>query len=99
MYQDDQGRWFCPDCILDAIDPAFLDEERDERGELKRPYVLEPPTKQVSIRLSVTDLELAKRLGKRKGIPKYQSYIKTLLHEALVKEAGQGRAEKRKRAV
>lgn len=99
MYQDDQGHWFCPDCILDAIDPAFLDEERDERGELKRPYVLEPPTKQVSIRLPVTDLELAKRLGKRKGIPKYQSYIKTLLHEALVKEAGQGRAEKRKRAV
>jgi len=99
MYQDDQGHWFCPDCILDAIDPAFLDEERDERGELKRPYVLEPPTKQVSIRLPVTDLELAKRLGKRKGIPKYQSYIKTLLHEALVKEAGQGRVEKRKRAV
>lgn len=90
MYQDDQGKWFCPDCILKQIDPAFLDETRDDRGELKRPYVLEPPTKQVSIRLPVTDLELAKRLANRKGIPKYQSYIKRVLHEALVKEAGQG---------
>lgn len=89
MYQDDQGQWFCPDCILEELDPTFLDEERDDPGELKRPYVLEPPTKQVSIRLSVTDLELAKRLAKQKGIPKYQSYIKTLLHKALVKEASQ----------
>ncbi|MBI5379158.1 MAG: hypothetical protein HZA23_03270 [Nitrospirae bacterium] len=94
MYQDDQGQWFCPDCILEEIEPAFLDEEREDRGELKRPYVLAPPTKQVSIRLPVTDLDQAKRLARRKGIPKYQSYIKTLLHEALVKEAGQKRAKK-----
>jgi len=90
MYQDDQGQWFCPDCILEELDPAFLDEEQDNPGDLSRPYVLEPPTKQVSIRLSITDLELAKRLAKQKGIPKYQSYIKTLLHEALIKEARQG---------
>lgn len=87
MYQDDHGQWFCANCILEEIAPAFLDEELDDPGELKHPYVLEPPTKQVSIRLSVADLELAKRLARRKGIPKYQSYIKTLLHEALVKEA------------
>jgi predicted DNA binding CopG/RHH family protein len=56
---------------------------------LEQPYVLELPTKQVSIRLPVTDLKLSKWLAKRKGIPKYQSYIKALLHEALVKEASQ----------
>ncbi|MDA2939286.1 hypothetical protein MYX75_13625 [Acidobacteria bacterium AH-259-A15] len=89
MYQDDQGQWFCPDCIVQEIDPAFLDEERDDRGELRRPYRLEPPTKQVSIRLAIIDLELAKRLARSKGIPKYQSYIKTLLHKALIKEASQ----------
>jgi hypothetical protein len=99
MYQDDQGQWFCPDCILEEIDPAFLDEEMDERGELKRPYVLESPTKQVSIRLPVTDLERAKRLARRKGIPKYQSYIKALLHEALLKEASQDQEKKSRRAV
>ena len=86
-YQDDQGQWFCPECILEDVDPAFLDEEQDDRGELKRPYVLQPPTKQVSIRLPVTDLELAMQVAKRKGIPKYQTYIKTLLHNALVKES------------
>jgi predicted DNA binding CopG/RHH family protein len=35
----------------------------------------------------VGDLELARKLARRKGIPKYQTYIKTLLHEMLVKEA------------
>ncbi len=89
MYRDDEGQWFCPDCILEEIDPVFLDEEKDDRGELRSPYVLEPTTKRVSIRLSVTDVELAKRLARRKGIPKYQSYIKKLLHDALVKDAGQ----------
>jgi predicted DNA binding CopG/RHH family protein len=86
MYRDDQGEWFCPDCVVQRIDAAFLDEQRDDRGTLKRPYVLTPPTKQVSIRLPVTDLDLAKRLAKRKGVPKYQSYIKALLHDALVRE-------------
>lgn len=87
MYQDDRGVWFCPDCVLEEIHPAFLDERLDHPGKLKRPYVLEPPTKQVSIRLPVGDLELARKLSRRKGVPKYQTYIKTLLHEALVKEA------------
>ncbi len=88
--EDDQGQWFCPDRILEEIDPAFLDEQRDDRGELKRPYVLEPPTKQVSIRPPVTDLELPRKMAQRKRIPKYQTYITTLLHEALVKESRHG---------
>ena len=54
---------------------------------MKRPYVLEPPTKQVSLRLPVTDLDLARKIARRKGIPKYQTYIKTLLHNMLIKEA------------
>ena len=87
MYQDNQGKWFCPGCIVDEIEPRFLDERLDDRGKLKRPYVLEPPTKQVSIRLPVSDLALARKLARRKGIPKYQTYIKTLLHKTLVKES------------
>jgi uncharacterized Zn finger protein (UPF0148 family) len=87
MYQDDQGIWFCPDCIIEEIDPAFLDEKRDHPDELKRSYVLSPPTKQVSIRIAISDLELARKLARRKGVPKYQTYIKTLLHEALTKES------------
>ena len=84
---DDQGGWFCPDCVIEEIQPDFLDEKIVGRGELKRPYVLEPPTKQVSLRLPVSDLDLARKIARRKGIPKYQTYIKTLLHKMLVKEA------------
>jgi hypothetical protein len=87
MYQDDRGEWFCPDCVIEEIEPDFLDKTQIGRGELKRPYVLKPPTKQVSLRVPLVDLELARRLARRKGIPKYQTYIKTLLHEMLLKEA------------
>lgn len=87
VYQDGRGEWFCPDCVIEEIEPDFLDEKQIAGGELKRPYVLEPPTRQVSLRVSVGDLELARRLARRKGIPKYQTYIKTLHHETLVKEA------------
>ena len=86
-YQDDQGVWFCPDCLIEALDPAFLDEQRADPGDLTHPYVLSPPTKQVSIRLAVSDVQLARTLAQRKGVPKYQTYIKTLLHAALAKEA------------
>lgn len=91
MYRDDQEKWFCPNCILEQISSEFLDESQDYRGKLKRPYVLEPPTKQVSIRLAVSDLELARKLARRKRVPKYQTYIKQLLHDALRKEASSSR--------
>jgi len=87
MYQDDQRKWFCPDCILQQIEPNFLDEKLDHPGKLRRPYILEPASKQVNIRLPITDLELARKLARRKGISKYQIYIRSLLHDTLVKEA------------
>ena len=40
MYQDDEGQWFYPDCVVDEIDPRFLDEMLDHRGKLKRLYIL-----------------------------------------------------------
>ena len=91
MYRDDRNTWFCPDCVLREINPIFLDEKLDHPGELKRAYILEPPTKQVSIRLAVGDVELARKLARRRRVPKYQTYIKELLHEALSKEAASDR--------
>ncbi len=91
MYRDDQEKWFCPDCILEQVSPEFLDENQNYRGKLKRFYVLAPPTKQVSIRLPIHDLELARKLARRKRVPKYQTYIKQLLHDALLKEESSGR--------
>ena len=87
MYQDNQRKWFCPDCILRAIAPDFLDEKLDDPGKLRRPYLLESATQPVGIRLPTTDLELARKLARRKGISKYQTYIRGLLHDSLVKEA------------
>ena len=91
MYQDDQRKWFCPDCILRQIEPTFLDEKVDHPGNLRRPYIMEPVSQQVSIRLPITDLKLAQKLARRKGISKYQTYLMSLLHDTLVKEAaGEG---------
>src|SRR3954468_19583650 len=42
-------------------------------------------SKTVTIRLADADLTLARQQAERKGLP-YQTYIKTLLHEALQKE-------------
>jgi predicted DNA binding CopG/RHH family protein len=52
------------------------------RGLMYRP-VLQP----ISIRLPAPDIAAAQKLARKKGIP-YQTYIKTLLHEALARELG-----------
>ncbi len=44
------------------------------------------PTKTVSLRLPVTDIERARRLAEKRGVG-YQTVIKTLLHEALRRES------------
>jgi predicted DNA binding CopG/RHH family protein len=44
-----------------------------------------PVLRPISIRLPAPDLAAAQRLARKKGIP-YQTYIKTLLHDALKRE-------------
>jgi predicted DNA binding CopG/RHH family protein len=44
------------------------------------------PTKSVSVRLPVTDIERARKLAEKRGVG-YQTVIKTLLHDALKKES------------
>jgi predicted DNA binding CopG/RHH family protein len=43
------------------------------------------PSKSVTMRLPVPDIETAQKLAQQKGLP-YQTYIKMLLHAALEKE-------------
>ena len=43
------------------------------------------PLKTVTMRLPVPDIQAARGLAQRKGLP-YQTYMKMLLHEALEKE-------------
>jgi len=45
------------------------------------------PTKNIAVRLPVTDLARARKIAERRGVG-YQVVIKTLLHEALKRESG-----------
>ena len=44
------------------------------------------PTRSISVRLPVTDIECAQKLAAKRGIG-YQTVIKSLLHEALKRES------------
>lgn len=44
------------------------------------------PTKNISVRLPVTDIQRARELAEKRGVG-YQTLIKTLLHDALKREA------------
>jgi predicted DNA binding CopG/RHH family protein len=66
-----------------------------DRGEAKRvtkELLLEriEASKPVHIRFASADLKLARELAAKKGLP-YQTYIKSLLHEALQREAARAK--------
>jgi len=72
-----------PDEAIDFSDiPEITDEQWSGavRGAFSR-----PETRHISIRLSAADLLIANKLAAAKGLP-YQTYIKILLHESLMKE-------------
>ena len=48
--------------------------------------LVRPPTKAISIRLAEPDIKQAKKLAARKGVG-YQTYIRSVLHEALQRQA------------
>jgi predicted DNA binding CopG/RHH family protein len=66
------------------IDTSDIPEVTDWTGAA-RVLFARPETRHISIRLSAADLLTANRLAAAKGLP-YQTYIKSLLHEALEKE-------------
>ena len=72
-----------PDAQIDTSDIA---EITDWTGAVRGLFA-RPATRQISIRLCAADLLTANRLAAAKGLP-YQTYIKSLLHEALEREDG-----------
>lgn len=71
-----------PDEQIDTSDiPEITDFSGGVRGRFYRPV-----TQSVTIRLNAPDVDAARRLSRLKGMP-YQTYIKALLHDALVREA------------
>ena len=75
----------------DQIDTSDIPEMADRTGWVRVHQHPEHPLHRVlsrllSIRLPESDIALAQRLAGAKGLP-YQTYIKSLLHEALAREA------------
>jgi hypothetical protein len=74
----------------ERIDTADIPEVADRAGWVRAHEHPEPPLHRVpsrllSIRLPEPDIALAQKLAQSKGLP-YQTYIKSLLHEALERE-------------
>ena len=55
-----------------------------ERGTARRLVREARASRNVTIRMAEADLDLARTQAEKKGLP-YQTYIKSVLHEALVK--------------
>jgi len=77
-----------PEFRSEAEEAAWWDRHQDLIADLllkhgRRGAV---PTKNVSVRLPVTDIERARKLAEKRGVG-YQTVIKTLLHEALKRES------------
>jgi predicted DNA binding CopG/RHH family protein len=68
----------------DQIDLSDMPEIKDWSGATHGMFS-RPELRLISIRLSATDLAMATKLAAVKGLP-YQTYIKSLLHESLVRE-------------
>jgi uncharacterized DUF497 family protein/predicted DNA binding CopG/RHH family protein len=66
------------------IDTSDIPEITDWTGAVRGLFA-RPQTRQISIRLGAADLVMANRLAAKKGLP-YQTYIKSLLHEAIENE-------------
>ena len=54
------------------------------RGTARRLVQEARASRNITIRMAESDLDLARRQAEEKGLP-YQTYIKSLLHEALLK--------------
>jgi len=72
----------------EAEEPEWWDRNQERIADLliqhgRRGAV---PTKNISVRLPVSDIERARKLAEKRGVG-YQTLIQTLLHEALKKES------------
>jgi len=67
------------DALLKAIDNGTI-----RRGTAQRLTREARASRNVTLRIAEADLDLARKQAEGKGLP-YQTYIKSLLHEALTK--------------
>ena len=84
--ETEEARWW--DEHRDLVEENLIGAMRDgtaQRGSAQRLVKEARASKNITIRMPLTDLERARQLSARKGLA-YQTYIKMLLHEALDRE-------------
>ena len=81
----EEAKWW--DEHMDTVEENLIDAM--QKGETKRggPSLVlaeRRESKNITIRMAAVDLALARKQAEEKGLP-YQTYIKSVLHEELVK--------------
>ena len=81
----EEAQWWYDnrDKVEDALIKA-MDNGSIRRGTTQRLTSEARASRNVTIRMVEADLDLARKQAKEKGLP-YQTYIKSVLHEALAK--------------
>ena len=83
--ETEEARWWFDnrDKVEDALIHA-MDNGTIRRGTALRLTSEARASRNVTIRMAEADLDLARKQAEEKGLP-YQTYIKSVLHEALVR--------------
>ena len=76
-----EAEWW--DAHPKVITALFLKAKKE--GKIKRLPVVRGATKSLTIRVPIADIEAAREIAEKRGLP-YQTYIKGLLHQALARE-------------
>ncbi len=83
--EKEEAEWW--DAHPEVITELFLKAKKE--GKIKRLPVVRGATKPLTIRMPIADLETAREIAGKRGLP-YQTYIKGLLHEGLERERKAG---------
>ena len=82
----EEAKWW--DVHQDMVEENLIRALNDgtvQRGTAKRLAIEARASRNITIRMAEADLNLARKQAEEKGLP-YQTYIKSVLHEALVKQ-------------
>ena len=82
----EEAKWW--DAHRDMVEDNLLRAIEDgtvQRGTARRLAIKARASRNITIRMAEADLDVARKQAEEKGLP-YQSYIKSVLHEALVKQ-------------
>jgi hypothetical protein len=84
--ETEEAKWW--DQHMDAVGEnlrAAMKSGTAHRGGPRRVLQERRESRNITIRMPLTDLQAAREMAQKKGLP-YQTYMKMLLHQALEKE-------------